>query len=268
MTELTRSLLAAAREGLAPDHAVAARVRAKVAAAVGASAAATGSLAAMSAKPGASSALLLKLGGALLAVGIVATAIVVTRPDHTARPVAPRLSVAPSATDDLRNDVRVVAPSERLSERSLARMVESSSASHHETAGTLVPSEANPSEADSSELIEIDPIDSTEAATAKRRRTTQADDADAVSLAREVELIDLAIESLNKRAPHAALEAIKAYDRETHGRGQMAEDAAAIEIEARCNSNLDATDQIERFDRKWPESAQRERIQTACFAKP
>jgi hypothetical protein len=262
MTELTRSLIAAAREGLAPDAAVAARVRAKVAAAVGAStAAATGSAAAIKAAGSAST--LVKLAAALVAVGTITAAAVVAQSERT--PDAPRLSVTPTASDDeVRDDIRVVAPSERLSEHSLARMIETSApiaAAHAGETPTTATAEATAADVATADLAAASPHSRAAAA-------TEADEPEGASLAREVELIDLAMVSLRKRAPHAALEAIKAYHRVTHGRGQMAEDAAAIEIEARCNMDLDATEHIERFDRKWPESAQRERIQTACFAKP
>ena len=78
MTELSRSLLAAAREGLAPDAAALARVRAKVAAAVAAapgSAIATATPTPVAAK----SSLLLKLGIVLgVAAGIATTAFVIS----------------------------------------------------------------------------------------------------------------------------------------------------------------------------------------------
>jgi hypothetical protein len=264
MTELTRSLIAAAREGLAPDAAVAARVRAKVAAAVGASAAATGSVAAVSAAGSAST--LTKLGAVLVAIGAFTTGAVVATSDRS--PEVPRLAVTPSAADEVRDDIRVVAPSERFSEGALARMVESSSP-HAEASPPHAEASPPPRESAPHVIAHTEPhADHVSAEAARPARVAEpTDEPEGASLAREVELIDLAMVSLRKRAPHAALEAIKAYHRVTHGRGQMAEDAAAIEIEARCNMDLDATALIARFDLKWPESAQRERIQTACFAK-
>jgi hypothetical protein len=260
MTELTRSLIAAAREGLAPDAAVAARVRAKVAAAVGASAAATGSVAAVSAAGSAST--LTKLGAVLVAIGAVTTGAVVATSDRT--PEVPRIAVAPNAADEVRDDIRVVAPSERFSEGALARMVESSP-----PAGEPSPpsGESSPATHAIAHATEPHGVRVPGEAARRARVAEPTDEPEGASLAREVELIDFAMVSLRKRAPHAALEAIKAYHRVTHGRGQMAEDAAAIEIEARCNMDLDAVALIARFDLKWPESAQRERIQTACFAK-
>jgi len=268
MTELSRSLIAAARQGLAPDAAVAARVRAKVAAAVGVGAA-TGSVAAIpTAKAAGSSAALLKLGAALLVIGIVSTALVLTRPNRT--PEAPRIALTTRNADDLRSEVRVVAPAP-VTEHALAVRPEHASHALATASPSVAAGDGDGAEPSAAQPDQAAPEAATESAEAAAKRAKRGADeviGEGVSLAREVELIDLAMVSLKKRAPHAALEAIKAYDRVTLGRGQMAEDAAAIEIEARCNLDLDVTEKIERFDRKWPESAQRERIQTACFAKP
>ncbi|HEY5950451.1 MAG TPA: hypothetical protein VIV40_33400 [Kofleriaceae bacterium] len=234
MTELSRSLLAAAREGLSPDAAVAARVRAKVAASVGA-AAATGSAAAIPLKVG-SSAGLLKLGAALLALGVVATVIVALGPERA--PEAPRLSVTPSETDDVRADVRVVAPIDP---------------------GLALPAAPQPHVKHVTPAVELPRDEAAPAAAVAAQEPA--------TLSREVELIDLAMVSLRKHAPLAAIEAIRVFDRETLGQGQMAEEAAAIAIEAHCVLHDDVTDAIARFDHEWPESAQRERIQTTCFAR-
>lgn len=227
MTELSRSLLAAAREGLAPDAAVAARVRAKVAAAVGG---ATGASTAIPAKAGASS-MLLKLGAALLAVGVLATAIVVGGSDRA--PEAPRLGVVTSEPDEVRTDVRVVSPNERPA----------MSASPRARVAPVAPAERDaPVERDAPAEVPAEPA----------------------TLSREVELIDLAMASLRKNAPGVAIEAIRVFERETLGRGQMAEEAAAIEIEARCSLGEEVTAALARFDQTWPSSAQRSRIQASC----
>lgn len=258
MSDLSRSLLAAAREGLEPDPAVAARVRAKVAAATGA-AAAGGSAAAVAVPKAGSAATLLKITGALLAIGAVATTIVVAGPERT--PPAPQLEVAPSEpTEDIRTEIRIVAPA-----------ADSAADSTPET--IQMPADPMPR---ARRIEAVDGVSSVVGARADeaafdgpaRPRTIkpEEEELDSISLAREVELIDLAMVSLRKRVPHAALVAIKAYNRETGGRGQMAEDAAAIEIEAHCMQDQDVTALLERFDHKWPESAQRERIQTTCFA--
>jgi hypothetical protein len=62
-----------------------------------------------------------------------------------------------------------------------------------------------------------------------------------------------------------ALAAIRDYDRETLGGGQLAEDAAAIAVEAMCQrGDAAASARLDAFDRRWPHSAQRARLQTAC----
>lgn len=232
MTELSRSLIAAAREGLSPDAAVAARVRAKVAAAVGATAA-TGAAAAIPAKVGSSS-LLLKLGAAVIVLGGVTTAVILASSDRT--PAPPRVEVAPAADiDDVRANERVVAPNAPLA------------APAHPSHDKHTVQAVQPTPAESPHAVAHAP--------------------EPASLSREVELIDLAMVSLRKHAPLAAIEAIRVFDRETLGQGQMAEEAAAIEIEAHCALRDDVTDALARFDHKWPESAQRERIQTTCFAR-
>jgi hypothetical protein len=85
-----------------------------------------------------------------------------------------------------------------------------------------------------------------------------------VSLAREVELIDDAMASLRAGHPTEALAAVAAYHRETGDRGQLTEEASAIEIEASCTLHVDVRDQLAAFDRTWPSSAQRSRLTAAC----
>jgi hypothetical protein len=91
--------------------------------------------------------------------------------------------------------------------------------------------------------------------------------AEPVSLAREVELIDKAMLLVRRGDAHDAIGVIATFDRETRGEGQMAEDASAIEIEARCRLHEDVGARLTAFDRRWPSSAQRSRLQTICFAR-
>ncbi|MGE0867060.1 MAG: hypothetical protein AB7P03_00755 [Kofleriaceae bacterium] len=86
-----------------------------------------------------------------------------------------------------------------------------------------------------------------------------------IDLARESSLIRAADTALRSGKPAAALSAIHVYKQETRGRGQLAEDAAAIEIEAYClvhNPRVRAL--LDAFDRRFPRSAQRSRLTTAC----
>jgi len=207
MTELSRNLLAAAREGLAPDPAVAARVRARVAAAVGATAA----VAPVKASATASAAA--KIGGALLAVGLIVGALAVL-PRSSDRTQVPQLGTT------------------TIEDEPTARA--------HEVAVASQPAVPAPA-------VALDPP--------ARSLAT---------LAREVELIDRAMLALRRGAAPAALEAIATFDRETRGHGQMAEDAAAVAIEARCSLHHDVAERLAAFDREYPSSAQRARLRDAC----
>jgi len=294
MTDLSRSLLAAAREGLGPDAAAASRVRAKVAAAITAGAVTTsaattstattstattsttttstattsaattsaattstattsaaGSAANTTAGPQAVAAKaiatssLVKLGAALLVVGVAATALLLARSESDRALEPPRF--APSVTEAAppSGNVHVAVSEEPFVARGVAQPAGRTRAIVS-PATAVAPSEPPP---------------------ARDARDRFSPPREPASLSREVELIDLAMVSLRKHAPLAAIEAIRVFDRETLGRGQMAEDAAAIEIEARCVLGEDVTTALARFDRTWPESAQRERIQRTCFAR-
>ena len=86
--------------------------------------------------------------------------------------------------------------------------------------------------------------------------------AEPITLAREVQLLDAAMATSD---PAGRLETLAIYDRETSGTGQLAEDAAALTIEARCRTHEPITEQIATFDQRWPRSVQRARIKAACF---
>ena len=208
MTELSRNLLAAAREGLAPDPAVAARVRAKVAAAVGGTA-----VVAPTAKATAKASAF-KIGGAALVVGIVVAALIAV--PGSERAVAPHVTT-PSAELDVPRVSEHVA----VAEPQVAPPIPAPVIEFHGTAPRA-------------------------------------------SLAREVELIDRAMLALRQDKPAAALEAITTFDRETQRRGQMAEDAAAIALEAHCKLGHDVSIVLSVFDRTYPSSAQRARVREAC----
>ncbi|HEY0194594.1 MAG TPA: hypothetical protein VGC42_25955 [Kofleriaceae bacterium] len=84
-------------------------------------------------------------------------------------------------------------------------------------------------------------------------------------LAREVELVDLAMAMLRAQRPGDALRAVHRHALETAGQGQLAEDAAAIEIEALCQLHDASTpDQLAAFDARFPHSAQRSRLSSRC----
>ena len=71
--------------------------------------------------------------------------------------------------------------------------------------------------------------------------------------------------ALRRGQPSAALAAVRVHAAETAGGGQLAEDAAAIEIEALCRMHDAAvTAKLAAFDARWPQSAQRSRLTTRC----
>ncbi|MGE0548382.1 MAG: hypothetical protein AB7O24_02335 [Kofleriaceae bacterium] len=86
-----------------------------------------------------------------------------------------------------------------------------------------------------------------------------------VDLARESSLIRQADTALRGGNPTAALSVIRSYDSETRGAGQLAEDAAAIQIEAYCQlHDARVARLLEAFDRQFPRSAQRSRLTSLC----
>jgi hypothetical protein len=216
MSPSTRALLAAAREGLGPDPGAAARVRAKLdaalagGAAAAAPAAATGSLA-------------LKLAALIVAAGTIA---VVTIPHGAVAPTpAPALSLDETAHVD------VPAPTVHAASREPAAPPAIKAVVVHVAAAPVAPAPQP--------VVEV-------------------------SLAREVELIDDAMASLRSGNATAALAAISAFHRETGDRGQLLEEASAIEIEASCNLHLDVRSKLAAFDKAWPSSAERARLTAAC----
>ncbi|MBA3453562.1 MAG: hypothetical protein H0T42_10755 [Deltaproteobacteria bacterium] len=84
-------------------------------------------------------------------------------------------------------------------------------------------------------------------------------------LAREVELLDLAMNALRSGDTTGALAAIRRHATETRGSGQLAEDAAAIEIEALCRRHdASVVAKLDAFDARFPRSAQRSRLSVNC----
>jgi hypothetical protein len=84
------------------------------------------------------------------------------------------------------------------------------------------------------------------------------------TLAREIELVDSAMVSLRGGDLAKTLSTLDVYEYETTGHGQLAEDATALEIEARCRSRMESADKLAVFDQRWPNSVQRARITSAC----
>ena len=231
----SRNLVAAARRGLDPTADVAARVRAKVALAVGAGATmATSTPRAASVAPKAAAIGAGKVVAITAIVGALITAawVVQRTPATDVTNDAPAISVPAGADLDPAIDVHV-ATSARTD-----RVIVTPPAPPNVHVRAAVPSARVP---------EIEMPD------------------EPPTLAREVELVDTAMASLRADDPANALATLVVYERETAGHGQLAEDAAALESEARCRSNQTPyADQLKAFDERWPRSVQRARIVTAC----
>jgi hypothetical protein len=86
-----------------------------------------------------------------------------------------------------------------------------------------------------------------------------------IALSREVALVDQAMAALRAHDATRALATLKTYAAESAGKGQLAEDAAAIEVEALCTlHDGSAADHLATFDTRFPSSAQRTRLTQAC----
>ncbi len=86
-----------------------------------------------------------------------------------------------------------------------------------------------------------------------------------IELAREVELVDSALTALRRGEPRAALAAVRVYTTEAGTRGQLAEDATAIEVEALCSlHDPTAAARHSAFEARWPTSAQHAKLARAC----
>ncbi len=274
----TRALLDAARLGLGPSPDAIARMRANVtlavagvatiavtapsataATVVAAPAAPVAGVAAGSVAPVASaatglatvkSAIALKLA----ALGVVAGAAVggVTTP-----PPAVTVIDAPArvATVPARSPER--AGSARPGARAEARAVPPAPTPPVEMPADPVVANAVPPAADELELITLEAAPARPAVKVARRAPP--------TLAREVELVDAAVAAVRRGEHASALSTLRRYAAETRGAGQLAEDAAVIEIEALCRlGDPRANARLTAFDARFPSSAQRARLAQVC----
>lgn len=234
MSPSTRTLLAAAREGLGPDPAAIARVRAKLDVALAGTAAA--------APAAATGGLALKLAAIAVVAGAVA---IVAVPRHASTPAS-----APPLLLDETAHVDVPAPTVQAAARELSVQF----AAREPTVGAAAREPAAPAPVnDQPAIVHVSASPASVPAPVVE-----------ATLAREVELIDDAMASLHAGDATAALAAIAAFQRETAGHGQLLEEASAIEIEASCKLHLDVTDKLAAFDRTWPSSPERARLTAAC----
>jgi hypothetical protein len=232
-----RALLDRAREGMTPDAAAVRRVRGKI----GASAAGAGGLG-----------LAVKLGMLLVGAVFVAGVGFSMRSSREAA-VAPRVELAD----------REARPATVARETEVAREAEPPA----QPAAAALVDPATPTAAHRARATDADShataARGTDDAAASATRAPAV--APTATLAREVELIDLAMASLRRGDAKIALAAVQRHATETGGRGQLAEDAAAIEIEALCKLHDPSTAaKLDAFDARWPDSAQRSRLKSTC----
>ncbi|MCW5807437.1 MAG: hypothetical protein KIT31_34085 [Deltaproteobacteria bacterium] len=243
-----RALLDAARDGFGPDPAAIARMRGKIGLAVGGGAAAT------AAGAGTSLAVKLTLLGAVIATVVGAGLY------------------ARSSSDDIVAEVAAAPPA--IAPPSAAASISAAAPPSMAPPAEAPPSAPSHEPVVDSSRIEIEPptpapvvrrAPVAEPAPATVAPVTPARSLEPTAgLAREVELIDSAMSALRKKDYAAALAAARLHAAETRGRGQLAEDAAAIEIEALCRQHVSVFDKLEAFDARWPASAQRSRLTSTC----
>jgi hypothetical protein len=260
-----RALLDAARGGLSPDPAAIHRMRARIGAVSGGAAAAGTAL-------GVKLALIALVVAAGAGVGLYAL---------RARAISATASPAPAPT----NEAPVETP--RITHAPIQVAIGASSMAVPAGAPPASTVAAPPSlAARMPDALPVAPSRSTTHAGSPSSRTPPADvrspaapsrgatahpsrraagPAPLADLAREVELVDLAMAALHRGEPRVALRAVQRHTAETAGRGQLAEDAAAIEIEALCQLHDPATSiKLEAFDARFPRSAQRSRLNSQC----
>jgi hypothetical protein len=266
-----RALLDAAREGLGPDAAAIQRMRAKIDASIASGAAGAGAAGAGAGAGG----LAVKLGAvavvAALAVGAVIAIVAGRRGEEASEPrlelPAARVEApvrgpsrevaapaAPAREGDAEPEIEM-APLIRDEPAKPAQSPRAASAGEPPQPGRRIGQASTPAPASAPAPAAPTPTAPAPAPAAPRR----------ADLAREVVLVDQAMAALRRGEPAAALAAVRVHAAETAGAGQLAEDAAAIEIEALCRlHDPDAGARLAAFDARWPQSAQRSRLTARC----
>jgi hypothetical protein len=226
LSPAARALLDAARDGMAPDAAAVLRMKAKVVATAGA----TGT-----------TAIAIKLGIVAMIATLAAGAAIYGNRSRAVTP--PRIELTATHSE------------------SSASVAQSRADSTTRDGGAITATADAPIEMAPDHVKRATPTSNAQSAVETRAAApiVRAD------LAREVELLDLAMAALRRGDTTAALAAIRSHASETRGAGQLAEDAAAIEIEALCRRHDPAVvAKLDAFDARFPRSAQRSRLSATC----
>jgi hypothetical protein len=258
LSPAARALLASARDGMSPDAAAIRRMRGKIDAAVGATVG-DSALAVKSTTVG-GTVLALKVGLKVALIGLVGLAVgsaVHTQRDRVTRAdrviVAPQIELSSLQAETL---TPVVRGAPAMIDMALAPTRRARPHASTVTA-IVVPSRASPRPIAIARPSAAAPAPEPAGAKVPEVPRTIV----RANLAREVELIDLAMSALRRRDTAQALAAIHTHATETAGAGQLAEDAAAIEIEALCRLRDETvTAKLATFDARFPRSAQRSRL--------
>jgi len=270
-----RALLDAAREGLGPDAAAIRRMRAKIDASIASGAAGTGAGSGAggaggggtAAGSGAGTATGAGAGAGALAMKLGALALVAA--------IAAGALVYSSRRGEQGSEPRVAPPAARVEAPASASAPEVTAApaagAAHAEPEIEMPAEARaapakqPAPAPPTTMQRQPQAQPQPAPQASQPAPPPASAARRADLAREVELVDRAMGALRRGAPADALAAVRVHAAETAGAGQLAEDAAAIEIEALCRLHDAAVAaKLAAFDARWPQSAQRSRLTARC----
>src|SRR5258708_6779217 len=270
-------VVTAARDGLGPDDAAIARVRARVAVAVsaGAAGAGAGAVGAATAAPSAAVGATASAGataGAFGVVKIVAAIAIVAAGATTGVVVATR-----GGDREVPAVVRPAAPAPTSAPRPIAGPERPAVVPESPLAGPSSPAPVRPA-AD----VRPPPPDrpaparaAVQPAVAPQRPPSgevalvepapaPAPAPAAPALAREVELIDRAQSALRDDRPSDALDALATYTREVGAHGQLAREAAKLEVEAACRANApDSADRLAALARRYP-GAVTTRLRAAC----
>lgn len=246
-----QALVDAARDGLGPDDAAIARMQAKVIAGAAGAGAGAGGAGAGAASAGAGATGLgvkLALVGALALVVVGATWWVMREPGARGPGTAQVPSVvtaappAVAAPPDGTHGATGPAPAGAAVPGAAHEAV------HAAVAGTPAP--AAPEPPPPSRRPPGDRLGATSARS---------------SLTAEVALVDDAMAALRRDDAAAALLAADEHVARFGRRGQLAEEAAAIRVEAMCRLGDGRwAEALDAFDAGWPRSAQRPRLSTAC----
>ena len=252
LSPAARALLDAARDGMGPDAAAIARMKAEVVSTAGATA---------------TTAMAIKLGIVAVVATLAAGAAIYGNRSRAVTP--PRIEISATHSESSAPVAQIRADSTTRGANASLRDAPIEMAPDLMTRTTLAPI-APPSAHTATATNRSNATAPSRATQNTENRSDGTTRQTAASrgraeLSREVELLDLAMSALRRGDTTSALAAIRSHASETRGSGQLAEDAAAIEIEALCRRHdPSVVAKLDAFDARFPRSAQRSRLSVTC----